>query len=337
MESFTYPEALGGLFFCANRQMFRVVPVAVHTVESRHRGTAHSHDFFQFWYTVSGSWYHTAGGVTTKQEPGSAALIFPYTPHYIDTLRSDPEQLLVLEVSVKKQILETMGFPFQICSSVSGCMDRRLLPRSVTFTGAQKNRADDLCLEILSEFRKMQNMNSYKLLMLAAAFLELCAGCSCETLSARALNTARERSACIEETLTFLKSNLHRNLTLDEISSAAMMSRWSFTDSFYTVTGQSCGDYLRQVRMRTAVDMLRKTPMSISQVAEQAGFYDASHFYKLCMELYGVSPVRLRKDLSQWTRECGDRLYREALRELAWAHPYDEVSMERHRCAMSFY
>lgn len=83
--------------------------------------------------------------------------------------------------------------------------------------------------------------------------------------------------------------------------------------------------------------MLRKTPMSISQVAERVGFYDASHFYKLCMERYQVSPVRLRRELSQWTRECGDRLFRDALRESAWAYPYDEVSMERHRCAMSFY
>ena len=97
MESYTYPEALGGLFFSASRQMFRVVPISVHAVENRHRGTTHSHDFFQFWYTLSGRWYHTADGVTTKQVPGSAALIFPYTPHSINTLHADPEQLQVLE------------------------------------------------------------------------------------------------------------------------------------------------------------------------------------------------------------------------------------------------
>ena len=156
-------------------------------------------------------------------------------------------------------------------------------------------------------------------------------------LSPKALHTARDRSACIEEALTFLGANLHKNLTLDEISSAAMMSRRSFTTSFHTVTGQSCGNYLRQVRMRTAVNLLRKTPLSISQVAEDVGFYDASHFYKLCTELYGVSPVQLRRELSQWTREYGDRIYRQTLRELSWAKPYDEASMERHRCAMSFY
>jgi len=337
MESFTYPEALGGLFFSADRQLFRVVPVSVHTVENQHRGTSHSHDFLQFWYTISGSWYHTANGITTKQEPGSATLIFPYTPHSINTRHSDPAQLQVLEVSVKKHALEVFGVPFQICSFQSACLDTHLLPQTVTFTGTQKNVADNICLEILSEFRKKQDMNSYKLLMLTVSFLELCAVQSSGILSPRSLHTACDRSACIEEALTFLRRNLHRNLTLDEICSAAMMSRRSFTAGFHTFTGQSCGDYLRQIRIRTAVNLLRKTPLSISQVAQSVGFYDTSHFYKLCTELYGVSPMQLRRDLSQWTREYGDRIYREALRELSWTKPYDEASMERHKCAMSFY
>lgn len=337
MESYTYPAALGGLYFSATRALFRVVPVSVHTVENQHRGTTHSHDFLQFWYTVSGSWYHTANGITTKQEPGSAALIFPYTPHSIDTLHSDPAQLQILEVSVKKHALEALGVPFQICSAHSVCLDAHPLLQTVTFTGARKHTADSICLEILSEFRKNQDMNSYKLLMLAVSFLELCAAQSGGILSAKSLNTARDRSACIEESLTFLGKNLHRNLTLDEISSAAMMSRRSFTSAFHTVTGQSCGDYLRQVRIRKAVNLLRKTPMSISQVAQSTGFYDTSHLYKLCMELYGVSPAQLRQDLSRWTQEYGDPIFRQTLRELSWAIPYNEASMERHRCAMSFH
>ena len=337
MESFTYPAALGGLYFSTNRRLFQVVPVSVHTVENQHWGTSHSHDFLQFWYTISGNWYHTANGITTNQEPGSAALIFPYTPHSINTSQSDPAQLQVLEVSVKKHALEAFGVPFQICSSYSASLDTHLLPQTVTFTGAHKNAADNICLEILSEFKKKQDMNSYKLLMLTASFLELCAAQSSETLSSKSLHTARDRSACIDEALTFLGDNLHKNLTLDEISKAAMMSRRSFTSGFHTVTGQSRGDYLRQIRIRTAVNLLRKTPMSISQVAQSVGFYDTSHFYKLCTELYGVSPMQLRRDLSQWTREYGDRIYQEALQELSWTNPSDEASMERHRCAMSFY
>lgn len=337
MESYKYPDALGGPFFSANRSMFKVAPITVNTVEQRHSGTTHSHDFLQFWYTISGSWYHTANGVTVKQEPGSATLIFPYTPHSINTLKSDPAQLQVLEVSIKKHALEEFGVPFQICSSHSACLDAHSLPQTITFTGIQKNAADNICLEILSEFRKNQDMNSYKLLILTASFLELCAAQCSGILPSKSLSTARDRSACIEEALTFLGDNLHRNPTLDEISSASMMSRRSFTSGFHTVTGQSCGDYLRQVRIRTAVNLLRKTPLSISQVAQSVGFYDASHFYKLCMEMYGVPPLTLRRELSQWTRECGDQLYRQALCELSWAYIADEASMERHRCAMSFY
>ena len=309
----------------------------MNAVQDRHLGATHSHDFLQIWYVVSGSYFHTINGVTVKQLPGSGVLVFPYVPHSINTLESKLSQTLVVQISIKKHGLEAFGIPFQAISCKSVSFRSRQLPAAVAFQGDQKATADSLCLELLTEYRKNQNMNVYKLLMLTASFLELFAEHSAQTISSRMLQSAQDRSACIEAALACMHCNSSNPLTLDEISSVAMMSRRSFTSGFLAVTGQSCYDYLRQLRMKRAVDLLRKTTKSIGEIAEECGFYDSSHFHKASLELYGTPPLTLRRELSQWTRECGDRLYRRTIRESAWAMTFPEEAKERHRCAMSFY
>lgn len=337
MDPSAYPPALGGLFFSTDRRMFSVAPVTVRTAQNSHTGTAHSHDFLQFWYTVSGSYAHRVNGATTMQTPGSAVLIFPYMTHSINIPSAPELQPLVIVISVKKNALEALGVPFQNCSCQSACFDAHLLPGQLTFQGAEKAMADAICLELLAEYSKNQQMNTYKLLTLTTEFLTLCVSGSGHALSAAALRRARDRYGCIDEALTFLGDNYSKNLTLDEISRSVMMSRRSFTAGFQAVTGQSCGDYLRHLRMKQAVELLRKTPKSINEIAEACGFYDSSHFCKVCIELYGTSPLTLRRELSQWTRNYGDAIYQQTMREMAWAVSFDEDSRERHRCAMSFY
>ena len=83
--------------------------------------------------------------------------------------------------------------------------------------------------------------------------------------------------------------------------------------------------------------MLRKTDKTVARIAEECGFYDASHFNKVCTDFTGRSPLFLRRELSQWTREYGDGLYQRAKQNSSWALTFDEAAQERHRCAMSFY
>lgn len=335
--SMVYPSAFGGPSLSTDRRIFNVVPVTVGTICDNRICATHWHDFLQIWYTVSGSYSHTVNGIPTRQEAGSATLVFPYTSHYIDSTDSNLSETLVVQISIKKDTLENLGIPFFAQACNAGCFDTFSLPSHIHLHGSQKRRADRICTELLFEYHKKLDMNSYKMLMLTADFLTLCIDESAQKQSARTLQANRERNACIDEAMLFLKDNYKQDITLDDICNAAMMSRRSFTNGFRAVTGKCCSDYLRNLRMRSAIELLRKTKKSIGEIAEETGFYDSSHFYKICMDLYGVPPLTLRRDLSQWTREYGDALYQRSKRSSGWALVFDEASLERHRCAMSFY
>lgn len=333
-----YPDALGGLKLSEWRRFFQVMPVTVNTIQDKMLGCYQWHDYLQIWYTVSGSYYHTVNGIQYRQDPGSVILVFPYMMHRIDTTETDITNAVILQIFVKKNALEARNIPFFAQSFHSACFDSILLPQYKTLCGAQKIKADAIGLALLEEYSKKLNMNPYKMLMLTGEFLTLCTHDSnSQKISKCALQKTQEKKECLDEAMTFLVHNSARYITLDEISKAAMMSRRSFTSNFGEMVGQSCHDYLRSLRMRNAVEFLRKTRKSIQETAEESGFYDSSHFYKVCMELYGVSPLTLRRDLSQWTREHGDRIYRRTIQENGWALAIDEKAMKRHQCAMSFY
>lgn len=334
---YIYPAAFGGPALSDWNRMLDVVPISVRSSADHRICATHWHDYLQIWYTLSGSYYHTVNGVTTLEEPGSAILVFPYVPHQINTLQTELSEACIVQINIKKDALENRGVPFLAHSFQETSFDARTLSSHIRFSGERKKRADAICMKLKEEFGKKLEINPYTMVSLTAEFLALCSETSISRQSTQKLRVARERNADISEAIRYLRANLSSELSLEEISNAAMMSRRSFTSNFRTVTGRCCGDYLRQLRMCRAVDMLRKTDKTIAQIAEECGFYDASHFNKVCTEFGGSSPLLLRRELSQWTREHGDTLYRRAIQRCSWAIEFDEAAMERHRFAMSFY
>ena len=192
-------------------------------------------------------------------------------------------------------------------------------------------------MDLLSEYNTHISMHFSKLLSLVADFLGICANHAEMRYSNREISTIQSRNTCINEAMAFLVDNSKKRISLTDVSNAAMMSRRNFTASFSTVTGQSCHSYINLLRMRNAVYLLRFSEKSISEIAEECGYYDSSHFWRQCTEMYGISPLTLRKELSQWTREYGDKLFERTVRNCSWAIPFGEDTWERHRCAMSFY
>ncbi|WP_286396231.1 helix-turn-helix domain-containing protein [Myroides odoratimimus] len=53
----------------------------------------------------------------------------------------------------------------------------------------------------------------------------------------------------------------------------------------------SFGEYLREQKLKKAVDLLLYSPISQAEVAYQCGFSDESHFIRIFKLKYGVTPA----------------------------------------------
>lgn len=82
--------------------------------------------------------------------------------------------------------------------------------------------------------------------------------------------------------------------TLEQLAEIAHMSRSTFARHFEHCFGRTAMDYLRDVRLRRAAQLLRQSATSIDNVAVRVGFASRSHFSRAFHEQFGCSPTDFR-------------------------------------------
>src|SRR5215475_8238774 len=93
----------------------------------------------------------------------------------------------------------------------------------------------------------------------------------------------------------FIRMNMDTPLTLDGIAREAGASPYHFLRIFLAYTGETPFDFLRRVRLTTAVRMLQEDPLgSITEIALSVGYETPSAFDKVFKKGMGMSPREFR-------------------------------------------
>lgn len=101
-----------------------------------------------------------------------------------------------------------------------------------------------------------------------------------------------------------VKKNVEDNidnptLTVDVLCGLMGMSRTSFYNKLRALTDQAPGDYIRLIRLKRAVNLLKEGTHSITEIAEMTGFSDAKYFREVFKKHYNVSPSQYFKNKKQ--------------------------------------
>ncbi|MEL6251402.1 MAG: AraC family transcriptional regulator [Bacteroidota bacterium] len=89
-------------------------------------------------------------------------------------------------------------------------------------------------------------------------------------------------------------SNAFEKISIDELASLANMSTPTFKRKFKESMGESPGQYIKKLRLRTAANMLDTSKELISAIAYECGFSDPNYFSKSFQSVYGLSPKQYR-------------------------------------------
>ena len=82
------------------------------------------------------------------------------------------------------------------------------------------------------------------------------------------------------ETVYYMKNNFAEKITLESLSEIAHMSRSSYIRNFKTLFNASPMEYLRNIRIERAKQMLLSGKHTKSYIAQECGFYDVAHMGK---------------------------------------------------------
>jgi len=98
------------------------------------------------------------------------------------------------------------------------------------------------------------------------------------------------RVACV-----YMEEHLSERLSLEQTAEMAGLSPAYFSQLFKQETGVTFSDYLTDLRIRRAKELLLQSDETVAAIMEAVGYRDIKHFRNLFAERVGVTPAKYRK------------------------------------------
>ena len=116
-------------------------------------------------------------------------------------------------------------------------------------------------------------------------------------LALRQLGT--EERACpealINRALGYLYSHFAEPITVGDAAAYVGYTPNYFNTCFHRQMGMPFGEYLRQMRLNYAENLLRSSQLPVTEVASESGFSSLSYFSRCFRDSYRMSPQQYRK------------------------------------------
>nr|MBQ4318799.1 helix-turn-helix transcriptional regulator [Clostridia bacterium] len=115
--------------------------------------------------------------------------------------------------------------------------------------------------------------------------------------SISATNDKNATDMVILKIINFINENYRSRIELKALCDRYFLSKASLCARFKRVMKCSIMEYLLQIRLSKARDLLLVSDLSIEEVADSCGFSSANYFRTAFKRTLGVSPLSYRKDI----------------------------------------
>ncbi len=93
----------------------------------------------------------------------------------------------------------------------------------------------------------------------------------------------------------YIKENYMKPISLEEVSDYVGFNASYFSTVFKKETGINFLEYLSEVRMNEAKELLKNTKLNVSEICEKVGYSDVKYFTKFFKRIVGIKPNEYRK------------------------------------------
>lgn len=101
----------------------------------------------------------------------------------------------------------------------------------------------------------------------------------------------------LTKSIEFMRANVARSLTLQELSRHAGLSPTRYSAIFREQTGSSPVEHHIRLRMQAACHELDTTALSVKEVAAKLGYDDPYYFSRIFQKILGSSPLAYRRSV----------------------------------------
>lgn len=97
--------------------------------------------------------------------------------------------------------------------------------------------------------------------------------------------------------IDYIGANYLSNPSVSQLASLVNLSEKRFISNFKNTVGLSPGQYINQLRMRKAAELIRNTDKKVSEIAGILGYADQYTFSKAFKRVFGESPTYFRNSV----------------------------------------
>lgn len=99
----------------------------------------------------------------------------------------------------------------------------------------------------------------------------------------------------IAEAKRYIQDHFHETLKLEDVSNVVGFNATYFSTLFKKETGKNFSDYITEIRINRAKELLCREDVSISDAAEMVGYKDLKYFSRLFKKSTGINPSDYKK------------------------------------------
>ncbi len=243
----------------------------------------HNHDFFEIELILSAkNVVHTINGKKRKIEKGSIYIINPSDIHSYDIEAGgyfDRYNIRFKQDTVSESILASVINTHCRCILKGGDFENALkLYEIMEHYYGSDSGVNSTTSEIISRIIE-------SLILLIR-----------DRSSAEFGDEVNQKSQ-IQRILLYLHKNFKKDVSLEDISNYSAFSPHYVSQLFHSETSFTITQYLTNLRLEYAKNLLFSTDHSITEICGQCGFRSFAHFLRCFKTAYGTSPSKYRQKI----------------------------------------
>ncbi len=115
------------------------------------------------------------------------------------------------------------------------------------------------------------------------------------SLAARNFLNGPDHDTKVQSIIRFIQEHYQENISAAELSERFGLSPNYISNLLKNALGIRYNDYVTQLRLNRAKELLMSTRMSVKEITAACGYYSQSHFTRLFLEHEGCTPSEYRK------------------------------------------
>ena len=263
----------------SSRSDFQLRYISISKYEGDWNSLPHTHQFTELFYVLHGEgvFYIEREKVPVKTD--DLIIINPNVEHTEKTFPNNPMEYIVFGV-------EGLAFSFPEHDQAYG--------RGYSFYsyGSDKNQFINFAQLMMHEFQdKKPGFEKVCHGLLEVLLVYISRKQKLSVISESSFQLSKECAIAKR----YIDTNYAQDITLDSLAVITHINKFYLAHSFTECIGQSPISYLTERRLAACKELLSSSNLSVTQIANSAGFSSQSYFSQIFNKKVGMSPRQYRK------------------------------------------